>query len=413
MKQKLIRLLYSSTSKDTIASMVGNAGIAIGGMLFTVIAARSLSPDKFGIFSALLALYTLLASLGELGIPAALVNFLPKFKDDRSTLVSLTFWFQLFASIVFALIVLFLTPFRSVILPGATIGQLVIVTFLVFGGVLEGFTQALLRAERHFILASVLWITDSFTKLLLLFALFLNNAVTIEAALLCTLASIVLATSIALSREFKNIRLIFPSHHFKQIYLFARWVALTRVFNVTVARVDILLLNSIAGNFQAGIFAASSRIALLFSIVVSSLGNVVAPRFSSFTTKDQIANYLKKLFLLVGVVSAFMITCVFLARPIILLVFGNQYLEAIPVFQLLTLAMIPFLFTIVTVNPIIYSYNHPHFIALTSFIQTVILVVVDILLIPHFGAIAPTISLAISNLVVLGLTGWKLHRLLV
>lgn len=413
MKQKLLKLFSSSTSKDTLAAMVGNAGVALGGMLFTIIAARSLSPDKFGLFSSLLALYTLLASLGELGIPAALVNFLPKFKNDRHVLISLTFWFQLLTSFIFALIVVLLSLSKNIVIPGATYFQLFIVAFLVFGGVMEGFTQAVLRAERHFILASSLWIVDSLTKLLLLFALFTQNKVTIESSLIVTGISITVATLIALSREFKNIHLVFPKNQFKEIYLFSRWIALTRVFSVTVSRIDILILNSLAGNYQAGIFAAASRITLVFTIVVSSLGNVVAPRFSSFNSQEQIKSYLKKLLLLVTAVSVGMALCIFLAKPIILLVFGTDYQEAILVFQLLTLAMIPFLYSIVTVNPIIYSYNRPNFIALTTFVQTVIIITLDVILIPVYGAIAPCIALAVSNFVVLIFTGWQLRRLLV
>lgn len=409
---KIKSLLFSSTSKDTFASMIGNVGIAVGGMLFTVICARSLSPDNFGIFSALLALATLVSSIGELGIPAALINFLPKLPDDRSTLVSVTFWFQLATSLVFSLLVFSLITVRHIVIPGASIGGFVLVALLVLVGVIEGFTQGLLKAEKKFILASALWILDSFTKLALLFGLFLNHKVTIESAILVSLISGSIATAIAISREFKNIRWVFPKQQFNQIYLFSRWIALTRVFSVGVGRFDVLFLNSLGSSYQAGIFAAASRITLVFSVVVSSLGNVVAPRFSSFNRNDQMRSYLKKLSLLILAVSGGMLLCAVLAQPIISFVFGDKYLDAIPVFQLLTVAMIPFLFTIVTINPLIYTYNHPHFVALVTAIQTVTIVVLDVLLIPRLGAYAPPISLAVSNIIVLTMTGWKLRKLL-
>lgn len=395
-----------------MATMVGNIGIALGGMLFTVIAARSLTPENFGVFSALMALSMLVSSIGELGIPAALVNFIPKMSNNRSVLVSLTFWFQIITGLAFALIVAGLISVRQIVIPGATVGEFVLVSLLVFVGVIEGFTQGLLKAEKKFILASSLWILDSFTKLFLLFALFLNHRVTIESAILVSLISGSIATAIAVSREFRNIRFVFPRSYFKDIYLFARWIALTRIFTVGIGRFDVLFLNSLSSSYEAGIFAAAGRIALVFSIVVSSLGNVVAPRFSSFEHNNQIRLYLKKLFLLILAVSAGMLVCTLFAGPIINFVFGDKYLDAVPVFQLLTIAMIPFLFTIVTINPLIYSYNRPHFIALVTGIQTAIIVTLDLLLIPKLGAFAPPIALAVSNIIVLMMTGWKLRKLL-
>jgi len=165
-------------------------------------------------------------------------------------------------------------------------------------------------------------------------------------------------------------------------------------------------------SFSAGIFAAASRIIFVFALVVSSLGSVVAPRFSGFTKRAQTIAYLKKLFTLVSLVSVVMLLVVLLAKPIILLVFGAKYLTAIPVFKALTIALIPFLFSLVTSNPIIYTYGQPDYFAKVTMVQVVILVALDILLIPKLGAMAPAVSIGVSNMVMLVLGGMKLKKLL-
>ena len=88
---KIKTLLFSDTSRDTAVIMGGNLAVALGGTLFTIVVARSLSPINFGIFSAIFALATLFSSLADLGISSALINFLPKVKGDRSTIISVTF----------------------------------------------------------------------------------------------------------------------------------------------------------------------------------------------------------------------------------------------------------------------------------------------------------------------------------
>jgi O-antigen/teichoic acid export membrane protein len=107
-----------------------------------------------------------------------------------------------------------------------------------------------------------------------------------------------------------------------------------------------------------------------------------------------------------------MLFSLFFAPLIVNLVFGPKYVAAIPIFRYMTLAMIPFLFSILTVTPIIYSFNQPDFIAKTTILQVILLIGIDILLIPSLGAAGPALSLAISNVVVLILTGGKLFQLL-
>ncbi|MEK7064210.1 MAG: polysaccharide biosynthesis C-terminal domain-containing protein, partial [Patescibacteria group bacterium] len=176
--------------------------------------------------------------------------------------------------------------------------------------------------------------------------------------------------------------------------------------------VDILLLNLMVGGFEAGIFAAASRITLLFALLVSSLGAVTSPRFSAFKHHHEIIAYLKKVSLLVVGVSIFMLFTMLIADPLVRIVFGEKFIASVPIFQALTVAMIPFLFTVVTVPPLLYSFNQPQFLAKITIIQTVVLVGLDIILIPTYHAFGPAISLAVSNLIVFSASAFKLYSLL-
>ena len=255
-------------------------------------------------------------------------------------------------------------------------------------------------------------VIDSLAKLSLVSVFFFNYQLTIGLALASNIISVILSTTYGLKQEHKKLPLIFPKVYLKKIFSFAKWIGLSRVFGVAVSRIDILLLNLIHSSFAAGIFAAASRVGLVFALIVSSLGSVVSPRFSAFTKRSETISYLKKLFLLVSLISIVMLLMVILAKPIILLVFGIKYQEAIPVFQVLTIALIPFLFSIITSTPIIYTYNQPSFFAKITILQTVTLVTLDILLIPSLGAFAPAISLGVSNVLILLLGGLRLRKLL-
>ncbi len=412
MLTKLRQLITSDTSKDTLVSLIGSVGVAGLGMLFTIITARALSPSNFGVFSALVAIAVILSSVGDLGISSALVNFLPKLKSERSTIISVTFWLQLITALILGLIVLLIIPFQSKAIPGSNLIQVILTVFLVIVLILENFAQGILRAERKFFLNSVSQISDSGVKLAFTGWLFFQNQLMIESALAFAIISGLVGTIIGLAGEFGQISFIFPKHHLKSIFTFSKWIAVTRVFSVAISRVDVILLTALSSTFEAGIFAAASRIAMLFTLMVSTLGSVIAPRFSVFNEKAQVLAYLKKISFLVGGIAFCMGLSILLARPIVSVVFGSKYLAAIPIFQAMTIAMVPFLLGIITINPLIYTYNKPKFVAGVTVVQIVLLLLLDWWLIPIYGAMGPAISLFIVNIIVLILTGGKLWQIL-
>ena len=409
---KIKSLLASDTSKDTFISLVGSGVVAVAGVLFTVLLARALEPESFGVFSSLAAIVGIVSVLGDLGIGSALVNFLPKMPNKRQVLVATSFWFQAIVALVFSLLISFSSLINHLIVPGSIPAHLVFAGLLTGAYILNQYAVGLLKAEKKFLAATIVQSADSIGKLALTAVLFFNSHLTIGLALFSNILSVLLSTAYGMRQEFKGLPLILPKLYLKKIFSFAKWIGLSRAFGVAVSKLDIILLNLMHSSFSAGIFAAASRVGLVFALVVSALGSVVAPRFSSFTKRSQTISYLKKLFGLVSLLSLAMLFMVLLAKPIILLVFGTKYLQAIPVFQALTIALIPFLFSIITSNPIIYTYNQPDYFAKITIAQVAILVIIDVLLIPTMGAMAPAISIGISNMVVLFLGGVRLKKLL-
>ncbi len=409
---KAKRLLISQTTRDTLISFTGLVTIAVAGMIFTVITARALDPALFGVFSALNALVGLLSSLGDLGISSALVNFIPKFPNRRNILISVTFWFQITVTSVLTLLLISAGLVHNLIVPGSETGHFVIIGFLTGFYILQGFALGIFNAEKKFFQASFIQGFDSVLKLTITAAIFFGGHLNIELALLANLISCALSLVYGFYGEFRNIRPIFPREQMAEIFRFSKWIALSRTFSVMISRVDILLLNLLAGGFQAGIFSAASRISLLFVLLVSSIGSVTAPRFSSFINKSDIKKYLGKVAILVGGVSLLMIITIIFADPIVKLVFGSKYIQSISIFQALTLAMIPFLLGVITTTPLIYSLNQPKFTSRITILQVLIIIGLDLVLIPRFQALGPVISLGIANTITLILSGWKLYSLL-
>lgn len=409
---KIRSLFLSQTSRDTLVSFVGLGTIAVVGMVFTVITARALGPAQFGIFSTLNALITLLSSMGDLGISSALVNFIPKITDRRNIIISTTFWFQIAVSFILTSVLMIAGLIPDLIVPGSRAIHFIIIGILTGLYVLQGFALGVFNSEKKFIQASFIQGFDSMVKLGIVTAFFFGKSLNVELALLANVLSCFLSVIYGFKNELRNIRPIFPRSQALEIFHFAKWIAISKAFSVMISRIDVILINLLINEFQAGIFSAASRISLLFALLVSNIGSVVAPRFSAFVNKDDVRNYLKKVGLMIFGVSLLMVSTTIFADTLVRTIFGSEYLAAIPIFRAMTIAMIPFLLSVATSQPLIYSFNQQSFMSKVTIFQVLTLIILDLILIPRFQALGPTISLGITNSIVLLISGLKLYNLI-
>lgn len=410
--EKIKKLIMSQTIRDTMVSFVGLGFTAVVGFVYTIILARILGPEQFGVFSAVSALIAIIYSLGDLGIAASLINYIPKLRDKKAILVSTSFWFEVFIAILIMLIFSGFAIFYEKIVPGSLPSQILIAGILAVNYFFIGYLQGIFTADRRFVEYSLSQIIDAGLKIIIIFFLLNSSRLSIESAILANVISTLISLIYCFSKEKKYINQRFDRNIFNQIFHFAKWIAVTRIFSVFISRIDVILLNLLSGSFEAGIFSAANRITFLFALLVSSLGSVINPRFSGFDDKKKTLIYIKKLFGLIALIAVFMLAASLFAKPIINIVFGDKYTSAIPVFQALTVAMIPFIFSLATTPAIIYTFNQPRFVARLTVVQVILMVIFEIILIPRFGSFAPPIVLGITNTFVLLVTGIKLNSLL-
>lgn len=384
---------------------------AVLGFVYTIIMARVLRPENFGIFSAITSLIAIVYSLGDLGVGPALINFLPKTKVGEDKLINSTFWFQFLIGVLITLLFWRLSSHSNLFIPGSLAEHFLLIGFLSFNYLLIGWTQAIFTAKKKFYSLSFSQIIDAVIKISLVLWLLKIGNLSISTAIIANVISTLFAFIFTFGKDLININLKADQTTLSLIFHYSKWIAVSRIFSVFFSRIDIILLNLLASSYTAGIFAAASRVTLIFAMVVSSLGSVVNPRFSAFKTKNEAIAYIKKLFLLVSGVALIVLICTFFAKQIILTVFGFSFSESIKVFQLLALSMIPFLYSVIFTAVILYTFNQPKFYAFTSLLQFTIVIIINISLIPVLGAYAPVLGSFISNFVVFALSAYKVKYL--
>lgn len=408
---RFFSILKTQTVKDGLLVGVGTFFTAFFGFLFTIIMARSLSPDQFGVFSALTSLVAILYSLGDLGVGPAIINFLPRHKVLELKIISTSFWFQYVVGLVLALIFWSLANYSHIIVPGSASGHFYLIGSLVFNYILIGWAQSVLTAKKSFLKISLSQIIDSLIKIVTIYILYKTSGLSISLSLLMNAISVCLALFLVFWKDLFTIPLSFSKKVFTDLYHYSKWIAISRLFSVFYSKVDILLLNLLGTSFQAGIFAASSRITLLFAIIVSSLGSVINPRFARFRTKKDFLGYTKKVFLLISGLAFILLLTVVFADKIISFVFGDNFFESVRVFELLSLSMIPFLYSATFTAAILYTFQIPSFYALLTFLNLGITILVNLFFIPKIGYFAPVVGSLFGNTICLLLSFWKVKNL--
>ena len=410
--QFILALLKTRTLRDTLISFTGLGVTALIGFIYTVILARHLGPSTYGVYSAITALSAIVYSLGDLGISSSLINFLPKLPEKYQIIINTSFISQIIICTLAAILFIVFSIFHQSIIPGSLPGHLLLAGVITVNYLLIGYIQGIFTAKKRFWSYSISQIIDSGIKIIIVFLLLYYSRLDIGTAIMANIISTLLALAITFGREFVKIKPVFDLKIFTLLFGFAKWIAFSRLFSVLISRIDIVLLNLMVSSYSAGIYSAASRITLLFALLLGSLNAVVNPRFSGFDTPQKALVYIKKLFFFVCGIALLMLITIILAGPIIKLVFGNSYAEAIPVFQYLTLAMIPFLFSLITTPAIIYTFNRPDFYAKVTALQVILLVIIELIFIPKIGYFAPVIATGITNLLVMIISSLKLIQLL-
>jgi len=410
--KKLFCLLKSQTIKDSFVVAIGLGVSAVIGFVFTILLARSLGPVNFGVYSAITALAAIVYSLGDMGISNSLINFLPKKISERYQYLSTSFWMEFVVGVFILLLFGIFSFFHQTIVPGSLSTDLLLAGIISFNYLLIIYTQGVFTAGRKFWSYTASQILDSGVKIVIVFFIFKMGNLSIGTALIANIISTFIALLITFGKELYSIEFDFFKKPFWNIFHFAKWIAMSRVFTVMISRIDIILLNFMVGSYSAGIFSAASRVTLIFAMTAGGLSSVINPRFSSFHSHHQTVSYSKKLILLVSGIATAMLALSFLALPIISLVYGEKYLESVSVFRYLILAMIPFLFTIISNSALVYAFNQLNYYTKMVAIQTAIIVALDLFLIPKIGYHAPAIALFASNIFVLFASTLKIRALL-
>ncbi|KKS95341.1 MAG: hypothetical protein UV71_C0008G0013 [Microgenomates group bacterium GW2011_GWC1_43_13] len=397
-------MLLSGTAKDTFILFTGNVGSAFWSFLFTLFVARSLSIYDFGIFSAALNLVMILASIADIGISTGSVNFVSAHTargehEKADQYIKAAFVTRLLIVLAVSAVIIIFAPFISKTFlatrdPKIAIWSAIIPIFLFP----DLFFPFILQAKKKFLHSTLIDNAFYFVRLLFAFAFYAVGALTMTKAFWAFGAGFVVSLLLILYFMKTGFLRAKPrKEEYKKLLKFSGWIGVNRIISSISGRLDIQMLAVMAGAFTTGLYSIPSRLASFIVVLAASFSSVLAPRLAGFGDKQTEKKYIVKSLLALIPITVGIIFWIIIAKPFILTLFGDKYLESVPVFQALAAAQIPFLFTVPSVSAIIYSMKKTIFIGAFSFFQIAAIFLLNFILIPKFGVFGPTITLGVTN----------------
>ncbi len=333
--------LTGQLSRNTILQIAGKVVSTIIGLIVIGLLTRSLGTDQFGYYTTALAYVQVFGVLVDMGLYIVLVKKMAAEPERRDAWASTAFTLRLYTALGF----LILAPLTVLLTnyPGEVKAAVAIATFSIFAvtmnQVLVGIFQWSLRMDR-------VAIAEIIGRVVLLGGTLLavaNQASVRTVMVAVALGSLVnAAMSFWFSRTFVRIRLHLERELVKTIFREGWPVALSIAFNLVYFKADTLILSVVRPASEVGLYGSAYKVLEVLATIPAMVAGLLMPLLAAAYAgqqQDRLREILQRAVDTVGLLAIpLAIGTGFVARQVMLLVGGPEYVGAANALTLLMIA---------------------------------------------------------------------------
>jgi O-antigen/teichoic acid export membrane protein len=277
---------------------------------------------------------------------------------------------------------------------------------LIYGAVL--FSQAIninwyYRTKGKTIPIAVGQIVSSAISLLLVVILMKKNTEPLYAIIIITVKEVInsLILLILYTNRGQLIKIDFDFIFIKDVFKKSQPLFISAIFILINANVDQFLLGVLTDTYEVGIYSAAYKIILLSlipaTIILQSFFPEMSKQRTQFHQKEIVYNSHNLMFLVGSTVTIF---CFLFSEEIILIVYGNNYSLSIKLFHFLSLSII-FIYASKMYCYHLVAIDKQKYFMISILVGSMVNVVLNLFLIPHYFAKGAVIATLISELTIL------------
>jgi O-antigen/teichoic acid export membrane protein len=386
------------------------AASSLTGFIASVLAAKYLGSEGFGIFSLALSVAILVGAIGDFGFNLTMIRLFNKYqaKPEKQTMVlGVAFGFKTILLTFIALTCLPISGLLALSLGGGPTDSELFAIALITGGLLFFWTylQSYLQSYRSYGKLSGYILGYAGLRMACLVVAYLlnpeNPLAWLIGAYTMPLAVLIFVGVIPKGLEVAPIVLKQPGASFgvlEEMLKYSKWVALSAITYIAMPYLIRFILAIHASIADVGIFSAGMTFTMAFTVFHTAVRAIIFPQVTALEGIDQMRKYLNRLNEIApyyAVVAALVIIALGLLQWFVL---GEEYRAALPVFAVTVIA-----FAIATFlglgTMLVHTMMKPEIDAFTNVARLCLMVILALLLVPSLGALGGAIAYVIPLII--------------
>lgn len=283
----------------------------------------------------------------------------------------------------------------------------------IIGSQLLSFSTGAFQSLQRFKSWSMIQIGSNFLRIVIIGTLIFAGSLNITNTLLSYIVTPLLGFFVSLMLLPKGfLRLDKENLVLKQMFSYSKWVAVFTLIAAISARLDTFISARLLSPFELGLYGSANQLVTIIPQIVVALGTVVAPKMASMGSLGDLKNYLKKLQIFTGVLSLLGLIGIPVGYFLIPIFYGPAYINAVPIFSILLIAMLIFLFSVPIHQAIFYYFSYPKLFVFLSIGHMLIIALLGWNLISRLGPQGAAITVLVGmifNFIVPAL--WVLQKI--
>lgn len=331
-----------SLKKDLFTGVAYNAISKYSGIIVSLVVsavlARLIVPEDFGIIAVAMVIITFFSVFSDLGIAPAIIQHKNLTKENLADIFSFTVWLGLGISFCFFLSSWAIASYYNI---DKLIHICQILSVNLFFVTVNIVPNALLYKNKEFkFIAFRTFIIQFAGGIVSIIAAF--NGAGLYALLINPIFSSIALFIVNIVHYPQKMKLKFNSSSLRIIFSYSSYQFLFNLINYFSRNLDKLLIGKYMGMIPLGYYEKSYRLMMLpLQNISYAITPVMHPIFSDFQNDLQklSSSYIKVIRLLAFIGLPLSVLLWFTSREIVLIIFGDQWIDSIPVFQILSLSV--------------------------------------------------------------------------
>ena len=403
-----VKSIFMNTSWLSVSQVI----TSICAFLWTILIARYLGVSDYGIVSFAISFTGLVVIFMDLGMSTYITRELAKHKEMVSKYVNNIFFFKIFLSII----LFFISGLILVLLgsPNLTIIVTLIFTIEMIAISMTNFLNGIFQAFEQVKYQAIGTILNSGLLLIgILLTMFFNWGV-ISIAISYVIAYFIFFSYMFLkfNQKFPLPKIEIDLSFIKSTIINSLPFGLTNFFYSIYFSIDIVMLSYLTGNYSTGLYKSAYNIITVFTTFFPVYQNVIFPVMSKFFKESRdlikISYELSVKYLLLFILPL-SVGIFFYARPLVDLIYSNQYSLATTPVQIL-IWTVSFLFINGATSTLLNAVDRETIVTRIYIVAAIFNVILNLILIPLYSYDGAAIATVLSEVVITVLTLYYIFK---